>query len=102
LPRTSPSLRPSAPLLQVVPPFWASSKPVDTCGAGDGYAAGFLYGFLTGLDPASMGRFGARVASTVIAKHGGALSTAEAAALVDKTLVMHPQESALNPARFWG
>jgi len=88
--------------LQVVPPFWASSKPVDTCGAGDGYAAGFLYGFLTGLDPASMGRFGARVASTVIAKHGGALSTAEAAALVDKTLVMHPQESALNPARFWG
>lgn len=86
--------------LQVVPPFWASSKPVDTCGAGDGYAAGFLYGFLTGLDPSSMGRFGARVASTVIAKHGGALSPAEAESLVAKTTVMHPQKSALNPARF--
>lgn len=87
--------------LQVVPPFWASSKPVDTCGAGDGYAAGFMYGFLTGLDPTSMGRFGARVASTVIAKHGGALSTAEAELLVDKTAVMHPQESSLDPATFF-
>jgi sugar/nucleoside kinase (ribokinase family) len=74
---------------------------VDTCGAGDGYAAGFMYGFLTGLDPTSMGRFGARVASTVIAKHGGALSTAEAELLVDKTAVMHPQESSLDPATFF-
>ena len=85
------------PLLQVVPPFWASSKPVDTCGAGDGYAAGFMYGFLTGLDPASMGRFGSRVASTVITKHGGALSTSEAVSLVE-SLAMYTQESALKSA----
>ena len=74
---------------------------MDTCGAGDGYAAGFMYGFLTGLDPASMGRFGAKVASTVIAKHGGALSIAEAVSLVD-SLAMHPQEAALKSARFCG
>lgn len=83
----------------MVPPFWSSSKPTDTCGAGDAYAAGFLYGYLTGLDPGNMGRFGARVASTVIAKRGGALSGAEASQLVQKMPVVHSMEF-LNAVKF--
>ena len=64
--------------MQVVPPFWASTAPVDTCGAGDAYAAGVLYGYLSGFDVAQMGRAGARCASAVIAQHGAGLLPAAA------------------------
>ncbi len=57
--------------------------PPLACRAGDGYAAGLLYGFLRGFDISSMGRVGARVASAVIAHMGSALSPAQAAALVE-------------------
>lgn len=69
-------------LLQVVPPCWNSDTPLDTCGAGDGYAAGALYGLLCGYDIANIGRAGARVASSVILKQGAALSSEEAFELV--------------------
>lgn len=59
--------------LYVVPPHWVESPPVDTCGAGDGYAAGLLYGFLRNYDVTAMGRTAARVASAVIARRGGVL-----------------------------
>jgi len=35
---------------QVFPPRWSKNAPVDTCGAGDNYAAGLLYGLLQGMD----------------------------------------------------
>lgn len=69
-------------LLQVVPPCWTSDTPIDTCGAGDGYAAGALYGLLCGYDLVNIGRAGARVASSVILKQGGTLSAEEASSLV--------------------
>lgn len=50
---------------QVVPPYWAQEAPVDTCGAGDAYAAGVLWAYLRGMGVAAMGRAGARVASQV-------------------------------------
>lgn len=56
--------------LIVVPPYWNANSPVDTCGAGDAYAAGLLYSFLTGLDLHSMGQVAAKTASAVISKHG--------------------------------
>ena len=59
------------------------SCPWLPCRAGDGYAAGLLYGFLRGFDVASMGRVGARVASAVISHMGSALSDAQADALVE-------------------
>ena len=51
--------------VQVVPPFWATDAPVDTCGAGDAYAAGVLWAYLRGMGVSAMGRAGARVASQV-------------------------------------
>lgn len=61
--------------LHVVPPHWVESPPVDTCGAGDAYAAGLLWALLRQSDVISMGRAGAKVASAVICKHGAALSS---------------------------
>lgn len=71
--------------LHVVPPHWNESAPVDTCGAGDAYAAGLLYSYLFGYDVQTMGRTAARTASAVISRHGGSLSTDGAHSVV-KTL----------------
>ncbi|MEJ2889053.1 adenosine kinase [Actinomycetospora aeridis] len=43
---------------------------VDTTGAGDAYAGGFLYGWTRGLDHATSGRIGAVAASHVVAQLG--------------------------------
>ncbi len=45
-------------------------KPVDTTGAGDQYAAGFIYGMIQGLSPEKSGRIGALLAGKVIEKYG--------------------------------
>ncbi len=46
------------------------TKVVDTTGAGDLYAAGFLYGWATGRTPAESGRIGSIAAGTIIAQVG--------------------------------
>ena len=45
-------------------------KAVDTTGAGDAYAAGFLYGWLNDWDPARSGDLGSRVASLTVEQVG--------------------------------
>ncbi len=45
-------------------------QPVDSTGAGDQFAAGFLYGFTHGHDIATCGRLGAMAASEVISHFG--------------------------------
>ncbi|HEY3097017.1 MAG TPA: adenosine kinase [Acidimicrobiia bacterium] len=45
-------------------------RVVDTTGAGDQYAAGFLYGLTRGLDLAACGRLGAAAAAEVISHFG--------------------------------
>ncbi len=46
---------------------------VDTTGAGDLWAAGFLYGWLTGRDLATCGRFGSRLGAEVVRVMGAAI-----------------------------
>lgn len=46
------------------------SKVVDTTGAGDLFAAGFLYGFARGLTPEHCGKLGAMAAAEVISHYG--------------------------------
>jgi sugar/nucleoside kinase (ribokinase family) len=67
--------------LHVVPPHWMETRPCDTCGAGDAYAAGLLYAFMRHYDVNAMGRTAARVASAVIQRHGAALTREDAEAL---------------------
>ena len=46
------------------------ARVVDTTGAGDLYAAGFLFGYTRGLPPATCGRIGAIAAAEVIGHYG--------------------------------
>jgi sugar/nucleoside kinase (ribokinase family) len=80
--------------LHVVPPHWGPSKPIDTCGAGDAYCAGMLWGLLRSRDVVSMGRAGARVASAVIARQGGTLSEEAAQCIVEE--MTHSSNSSGN------
>jgi sugar/nucleoside kinase (ribokinase family) len=45
-------------------------KVVDTTGAGDAYAAGFLHGYTTGRDLGTCGRLGGALAAEVISSQG--------------------------------
>ena len=47
-----------------------AGRVVDTTGAGDLYAAGFLYGFTHGYDLGTCGRLGALAAAEVICHLG--------------------------------
>ena len=83
--------------VQHVEPHWAADKPVDTCGAGDAYAAGVLYGLLNGHDIHSMGQFGARVASAVISRYGARLKKDDALKLAREISGL-PAQGAILPS----
>ncbi|EPS67248.1 hypothetical protein M569_07525, partial [Genlisea aurea] len=61
--------------------------PVDTCGAGDAYASGILYGLLRGgrdnSDVERMGRFASKVAATVVSQRGTRLTIGDASELAE-------------------
>jgi len=46
------------------------TKAIDTTGAGDTYAGGFLYGWLRGLPPARCGELGSRLAALTVGQVG--------------------------------
>ncbi len=60
-------------------------RVVDTTGAGDQYAAGFLYGYTRGMDLARCGRIAAIAAAEIIG-HNGARPEADLAELVRQKL----------------
>ncbi|XAR52074.1 Adenosine kinase [Bertholletia excelsa] len=56
--------------------------PIDTCGAGDAYASGILYGILRGVsDLKGMGTLAARVAAVVVGQQGTRLRIQDASEL---------------------
>ncbi|KAK7263991.1 hypothetical protein RJT34_31592 [Clitoria ternatea] len=58
--------------------------PVDTCGAGDAYASGILYGVLRGIsDLRSIGTIAAKVAATVVGQQGTRLRVSDAVKLAE-------------------
>ncbi|KAL5834649.1 hypothetical protein ACOSQ4_014146 [Xanthoceras sorbifolium] len=65
-----------------IPPY--PCVPVDTCGAGDAYASGILYGILRGMsDLKGMGTLAARIAATVVGQQGTRLSVRHAVDLAE-------------------
>ena len=73
------------------------AHPQDTCGAGDAYAAGFIYGLLNGFDVPSMGRAAARVASIIISRSGASLAATEAEQLAAELPLSNHRELSLAP-----
>ncbi|XP_072960812.1 uncharacterized protein [Typha angustifolia] len=58
--------------------------PVDTCGAGDAYASGILYGILRGAsDLKGMGMLASRVAAVVVGQQGTRLRVQDASRLAE-------------------
>ena len=80
-------------LALAVPPHWAPSRPVDTCGAGDGFAAGLLYGLLRGAPLELAATVGARTASAVICRSGARLSVDDAAVLAGEFSSLVPVQA---------
>ncbi|KAL8471131.1 hypothetical protein ACS0TY_028098 [Phlomoides rotata] len=63
--------------------------PVDTCGAGDAYASGILYGLLHGVsDLRGMGSLASKVASIVVAQQGTRLRVQDGVKLA-KSFTFH-------------
>ena len=62
-------------------PLYGTTKPVDTTGAGDTYAAGFLYGYLSGYSVETSGRIASYLAGEIIGQIGAQFDTARIAAI---------------------
>uniref|UniRef100_A0A2P2K823 Carbohydrate kinase PfkB domain-containing protein n=2 Tax=Rhizophora mucronata TaxID=61149 RepID=A0A2P2K823_RHIMU len=77
-----------------IPP--SPCDPIDTCGAGDAYASGILYGILRGLsDLKGLGTLAARVAATVVGQQGTRLGVQDAAKLA-QSFAFHLEASSIG------
>ncbi|KAK3020314.1 hypothetical protein RJ639_046526 [Escallonia herrerae] len=70
--------------------------PVDTCGAGDAYASGILYGILRGVsDLKGMGAVAAKVAAVVVGQQGTRLRVQDAVELAE-SFAFHFESSTIH------
>ncbi|HLU50432.1 MAG TPA: sugar kinase [Planctomycetota bacterium] len=60
---------------EVVPAF--PTQSVDTCGAGDNFVAGFLSGYVRGVDPVTCARIGCAMGSLCVAYRGALTGSSE-------------------------
>lgn len=71
--------------------------PVDTCGAGDAYASGILYGVLHQVsDVRDMGTLASKVASIVVGQQGTRLRVQDAKKLAESFTFHHESSSMLS------
>lgn len=71
-----------------IPPTACAAAAVDTCGAGDAYASGILYGLLRGRgasDLRGIAAFASKVASVVVAQQGTRLRVEDAVKLAHQS-----------------
>lgn len=69
-------------------PLYGTSKPIDTTGAGDTYAAGFLYGYMTGRDVVTSCNIASYLAGEIITQIGAQFPASripELRSFIDKT-----------------
>ena len=59
-------------------PLYGATKPIDTTGAGDTYAAGFLYGYEKGYSPEVSGKIASFLAGEIISQLGAQFSSEKA------------------------
>ena len=59
-------------------PLYGTTKPIDTTGAGDTYAAGFLYGYEKGYSPEVSGKIASFLAGEIISQLGAQFSSEKA------------------------
>ena len=59
-------------------------KPIDTTGAGDQYAAGFIYGLIQNLSYDKCGQIGALIAGKVIEKYGARIKDKDWSEILEK------------------
>lgn len=65
-------------------PLYGTTKPVDTTGAGDTYAAGFLYGYMKGYSPEDSGRIASFLAGEIITVMGAQFTKEKAKELSEE------------------
>ena len=62
-------------------PLYGTTKPVDTTGAGDTYAAGFLFGYLSGCSVETSGKIASYLAGEIISQIGAQFGKERIAAI---------------------
>lgn len=68
--------------------------PVDTCGAGDAYASGLLYGILRGAsDLKGIGMLASKIAAIVVGQQGTRLRVEDAVELAKSFVDFHFESS---------
>ncbi len=79
-----------------IPVRWV--KAMDTTGAGDAYAGGFLYGVVRGFSPSDCGRLASAIAALTVGQIGAVFKDRAALAAIVAEFPTHPAPKTATPA----